>query len=327
MSIVNVLMTASLVPASSITYPMLSFLQRRIPSMPSNSLLLGFTTSWLEKEEREIGGVWVDVEHFDDEDTGDECGFDEPDFEDEDDDCAHRKSARDATSKPKRDFLVRSERNQDVPSKEQARIEDYEEHPLRTDEWRVQIKLSPFLLPGSVESALFPDSSNSVEQQPLRLKNRTRRKEQVVKFAKNGYVVLMEGDVEKDIDDESSDNQSSRVTRIGKWKIDASGVSWSIPVRSPISPTDQTTLYYHADIHLSKFQEQPRMFRGVVTRDHFHEFKLPTPGNIQITFGKNVFRPVVATFTAEGIGKDTVDTSYKNRGFGLNNGMPTNRKD
>lgn len=31
----------------------------------------------------------------------------------------------------------------------------------------------------------------------------------------------------------------------------------------------------------------------------------------------NFFRPVIGTFSAEGIGHDTVDTSYKDRGFGL----------
>lgn len=33
----------------------------------------------------------------------------------------------------------------------------------------------------------------------------------------------------------------------------------------------------------------------------------------------NLFRPVIATFTATGIGKDTSDVSYKSRGVGLYN--------
>jgi hypothetical protein len=63
-------------------------------------------------------------------------------------------------------------------------------------------------------------------------------------------------------------------------------------------------LHYHADIHLNKFGKQPRMFRGVVTRDRCSD-------------KPHLFRPVLATFSAQGIGKDTVNVSYENRGFGL----------
>ena len=31
----------------------------------------------------------------------------------------------------------------------------------------------------------------------------------------------------------------------------------------------------------------------------------------------NFLRPVIGTFSAQGIGNDTADTSYKERGFGL----------
>ena len=123
-----------------------------------------------------------------------------------------------------------------------------------------------------------------------------------------------------------------RRTKIGRWNLDHSGISFQIPVRVPIFPTAEATeaahgndscdnggpattmmmkstvLNYHAEIHLNRFGERPRMCRGVVTRDRYVQTSFLPP---------QLFRPVVTTFTAEGVGKDTLDTTYKERGFGL----------
>ena len=60
---------------------------------------------------------------------------------------------------------------------------------------------------------------------------------------------------------------------MGKWRIGHSGVVFDIPIQV-VAGTKQneatngvTVLHYHADIHLNKFGERPRMFKGVITRD------------------------------------------------------------
>lgn len=65
------------------------------------------------------------------------------------------------------------------------------------------------------------------------------------------------------------------------------------------------TLRYSADFHFNVFGPQPRMLCGVVARDR------PSNG----TLPPWLLRPVVATFTAEGVGEDTADFDYDGRGF------------
>lgn len=82
---------------------------------------------------------------------------------------------------------------------------------------------------------------------------------------------------------------------IGKWKLHPSGITWQIPLASSV------ILQCHADLILNHFGKRPRMVRGTIVKDD----------------GRKWFRPVVATFSGEGIGHDTVDVSYRERGFGL----------
>jgi len=89
----------------------------------------------------------------------------------------------------------------------------------------------------------------------------------------------------------------------GVWWFDQGGVSWDIDRKDG---SRKTTLHYHADIHLNKFGERPRMYKGIVTRDRYESSFLPN----------NLFRPVIGTFSAQGVGVDTRDTTYKNRSIG-----------
>ena len=354
------ILTLIIVNCNGASIPLLAHIRKQISiGQAPEPALLAFTASRLEKEEKEKGpGIWVDevalnLENYsNDEDDCDyeydEIGDGGEDEYDEDEDGEEEISS----SKPRRALVSESLENEDT--KKERKHEDFDdEHPLRTDEWLVHVNISPLLLPGNSESKLFPDSK--FEQDPSSKKKCKRRKRQVMKFAKNGYVVLIEDipasrsaaacetvhvtcspketkwsvklrnkNGRDNIRNQQQNNApTTRVTKIGKWKLDTSGVSWSIPVqiedRSSSSSTTKptfkfSTLHYHADILLSKFQEQPRMIRGVVTRDHFKDWSFPIP------MKKNFFRPVIATFTAHGIGQDTVDISYKNRGFGLNSG-------
>jgi hypothetical protein len=316
----------------------------------NHKLFAFFDISTLEREEKERGGIWKSLEdveaHYQRE------ALEETPLDDENLDC---------------NYITEKDKKDEDCNKNEKEGKQIKEHPLRTDEWLIKVTLSPFLLPGNRESELFPDLSVRTSATCNK-----RRKRQIIRFAKNGYVMIMEDPTDCTGEEDngggcgfdtmardvflpnsfvrrvgawlgnhasilrhktkyqvndmkhSHRNQpgSNRITKIGKWKIDTNGVSWSIPVTYKVEASNgscqksctvaRTTLYYHADIHLSKFQDHPRMFRGVITRDHFHGF--PVPG---MDIRKDLFRPVIATFTAEGIGKDTVDVSYKKRGFGL----------
>lgn len=68
-----------------------------------------------------------------------------------------------------------------------------------------------------------------------------------------------------------------------------------------------TVLHHKAELHWNIFGEQPRMFRGTVTRDRLPQSFLPPW----------LFRPVIGSFVGSGVGNDTADTSYRHR-----HGMP-----
>ena len=198
-----------------------------------------------------------------------------------------------------------------------------EEHPMRTDEWQLNIQLSRLYSNKHDMNELFPqcysitDISTKDQNVPSTRRKSSSgyyRKRQVMQFARNGYVKILLDDHDTD----STDTTQRKRQRVGKWRIGHSGVAFDIPVQvSPRrkkgrkSSSEQqprlTTLHYHADIHLNKFGERPRMFRGVITRDRYASSFLPP----------NFLRPVIGTFSAEGIGHDTSDTSYRERAISL----------
>mmetsp|Transcript_835 Transcript_835/g.1921 ORF Transcript_835/g.1921 Transcript_835/m.1921 type:complete len:588 (-) Transcript_835:1455-3218(-) len=121
----------------------------------------------------------------------------------------------------------------------------------------------------------------------------------------------------------SMDKGRNRAVHNGNRSSDA---SLSVLSKAHQSAWRTTTLHYRADIHLNKFGDRPRMFKGVVTRDRFSTVggKSEKPGTKPLTFlglrvppRSKLFRPIIATFEADGIGVDTVDTTYRDRGFSL----------
>mmetsp|Transcript_4481 Transcript_4481/g.6858 ORF Transcript_4481/g.6858 Transcript_4481/m.6858 type:complete len:374 (+) Transcript_4481:38-1159(+) len=213
--------------------------------------------------------------------------------------------------------------DKDVQNNEQPSSEYDEEHPMRTDEWALDIHLSRLFAQEGDE--LFPEcyTDRDGRSNPKLIKKNRYRKRQVMTFATNGYVKVSVTDDDSHNNDRIDTTTSSvRQTlrnkpRIGKWRIGHSGVAFDIPVQMSVSRKNRdngskvkepkmTVLHYHADIHLNKFGERPRMFRGVITRDRHSSFLPP-----------NLFRPVIGTFSAEGIGHDTADTSYKTRAISL----------
>lgn len=163
-------------------------------------------------------------------------------------------------------------------------------HPMRTNEWKLRLSY------GKRNSLLLKQSV-------------------LLEFSKNGYVRVLQPSSD---DTHHTDDDNVVPTAVGTWKLLPSGISWNLPIGVDSMPvkndenqestkTDSTVLHYHADLHLNQFGERPRMVRGVVTRDRY-----PTS-----LFPKRLFRPVIATFSAEGIGQDTADVTYQERGFGL----------
>ena len=258
-----------------------------------------------------------------------------------------------------------------------------EEHPLRTDEWLVRIKVGGFPWSSAKENGmLFAESSyddvfaenDDIIKVPKRTNLGRRERVQRLKFSRSGLVLVVR-------EDTFDGGDATAKTAIGKWKLDHTGLHWDIEVAVPPPPfkalraripqtkeTEKkddeaaqitaatvdlnaadwgsfaaiaaggsngdkkegpcvegwrtTTLHYRTDIHLNKFGERPRMFKGIITRDRYSGI-----GDIQSSgrkvwslFGlslpptNSLFRPVVATFEACGIGEDTVDLAYRERG-------------
>jgi len=223
-------------------------------------------------------------------------------------------------TKSQTDKKTNEDTNTSTESKSSISSSEYdEEHPMRTDEWQLNIQLSRLYSNKQDMNELFPECYSITDRStPLKNQNMSKResggyrKRQVMQFARNGYVKILVDN--HDID--GKDITLKKRPRVGKWRIGHSGVAFDIPVQ--ISPRRKTggsseqqprltTLHYHADIHLNKFGERPRMFRGVITRDRYATSFLPS----------NFLRPIIATFSAEGIGHDTSDTSYRERAISL----------
>mmetsp|Transcript_4912 Transcript_4912/g.6005 ORF Transcript_4912/g.6005 Transcript_4912/m.6005 type:complete len:344 (+) Transcript_4912:2-1033(+) len=313
-----------------------------------------FTTiSDFEREEKdaEYGG-WIDVESQSENGGNSEGNCDEDvenmfcadfdeDFHDDEEELGgtsiQKSWWRTARSDVKNDQQLCDDENHNLYE------ECMEEHPMRTDEWTIKVKLSPFIiLPGSIrrEGALFPQFHKRRDRS-----KKGKSKEQLMKFSPNGYVILLEeGECtnnSNNIDENdlimNNDNEgdhfpgtksivsSSRILSVGKWQMNANGISWKMPAHlsmdnQNVKSTEQKTtfLHYHADIHLSKFQSKPRMFRGTITRDRYDDSSSLDEEKKDFS-KKKLFRPVIASFTAEGTGTDTLVLEYKDRGFGLGN--------
>ncbi len=306
----------------------------------SHQPISSFTTiSHFEREEDDAEyDIWVDVDiennfegNNDIENIFDK-DFDE-DFRDEDNRHKEKSKSR---------WRIRSNVKTARPYEtENLRVKEdcMEEHPMRTDEWTIKVKLSPLIIfPGAIrrEGALFPQFHNKKQ-----ISKSSKMKEQIMKFSKNGYVILLEEGESTNNDDSILNNEDEsmlndedenvsitasgkNILSVGKWHMNANGISWKMPAHLPKSDENErstaqksTFLHYHADIHLSKFQSKPRMFRGTITRDRYEGGSSSEEKKDFCT--KKLFRPVIASFTAEGTGEDTLVLQYKDRGFGLGN--------
>jgi hypothetical protein len=117
---------------------------------------------------------------------------------------------------------------------------------------------------------------------------RTRSERLDVEFSDNGYVRLLTSDSAT----ENSSIPGEAVTAsIGNWELAPHGLTWKLPMG------DRQLFTFYGDLLLNPFGDQPKITRGLILRETKSGW----------------FRPVVATFTASGIGEDTADLSYRNR--------------
>jgi hypothetical protein len=143
---------------------------------------------------------------------------------------------------------------------------------------------------------------------------------------------------------------------IGRWKLNNHGcISWDVPISillekySSNCSTDSkdvddshtldhkmsiesnivafTTLHFVADLHINRFGSRPRMHKGVVTCDRlvpsclcccYDEKKKGINGKNK-PLSPTLFRSVIGSFVATGVGIDTLDNTYKHRKMGLTN--------
>lgn len=140
------------------------------------------------------------------------------------------------------------------------------------------------------------DTPHPLRTQDWKLEMRARPwkiEEQEVSFHRNGTVETSAGDA-------------------GTWWFDVGGLYWDVNTTMRAAPT---VLHHKAELHWNVFGDQPRMFRGTVTRDRLPKSLLPPW----------LFRPVVGSFVGSGVGNDTSDTSYAHRqtgGLGEEEAMP-----
>jgi hypothetical protein len=149
-------------------------------------------------------------------------------------------------------------------------------HPLRTNLWEL----------------------NCQWRGPARRSNAGvyRHSKLVLDFDATGYVRVKTSD-------NFSRNDDGDWIAMGKWTLKSSGVDFVLPF--PVEGGSQTDRgetapilhYFETDFHLNPFGPQPKFTRGVVFAEN----------------GSQWLRPVVATFTAKGIGNDTADFSYQKR--------------
>jgi hypothetical protein len=150
---------------------------------------------------------------------------------------------------------------------------------MRTNEWRLSVS--------SRKRLPFVDATNKTME---------------LEFASNGYVKTKSNE---------RDNKKDEPATIGQWKLHPSGIGWDLKVIDR-DKNESAIYHYHADLVLNPFGPHPHMIRGIVTRD-CRRPNINESGSRKRWF----LRPVVATFTGVGIGEDTVDVSYQDRGLGV----------
>jgi hypothetical protein len=153
-----------------------------------------------------------------------------------------------------------------------------EEHPLRTDLFNLHVTWL----------GIFPNKN----------KERLRQsKTMQVEFHRNGYCRLC--------------TSNNKVIGIGNWNLKPWGMWFSIPC-------DDCDYTFTVGLHLNPFGKQPKLMQGTIVKSTSKKEYYDEQDHLFVKKPDNKwFRPVVGTFSGVGIGIDTMDLSYADRGIGL----------
>jgi hypothetical protein len=137
---------------------------------------------------------------------------------------------------------------------------------------------------------IFPNKNN---------KERLRQsKTMQVEFHRNGYCRLCS-------------TSNAKVISIGTWNLKPWGMWFSIPC-------DDYDYTFTVGLHLNPFGKQPKLMQGTIVKSTSKKEYDDEQDRLFVQKpDKKWFRPVVGTFSGVGIGIDTMDLSYADRGYGL----------
>ena len=165
-------------------------------------------------------------------------------------------------------------------------------HPLRTDEWELNLRWRK----KSKRSTTVPQQGKLSGGAAMQLVGESSLH---LAFAPNGYVRCHPSPPSSSSSSSSSEQEqvsSQHPSLIGTWELTPTGLVWNIDM-------DGNLCEFRADLHVNPFGSHPRLTRGIVLQD-------TTPPRRCLA---GWFRPVVATFTGSGIGHDAADLSYETR--------------
>jgi hypothetical protein len=110
-------------------------------------------------------------------------------------------------------------------------------------------------------------------------------REMIFEFNKQGHVRYLDY------------NSNRTLSIIGEWDVSCDTLCFRIPMAGEA----KQRLVFTADVSLNPFGLQPKLLRGVILEDKLR------------TYGYFRFRNVLGTFSAQGIGDDMADLSYRGR--------------
>lgn len=210
-------------------------------------------------------------------------------------------------------------------NKQRRQEEEEEPHPLRTNEWLIQIKWK-------------------------RKKNKNivaTSERMLLDFDPDGFVRWCKNVTMSTCHDSNDEKNCGGMkyqpptmhqrvlTAIGTWTLHPSGVGWNLPVLADDESCrvnnhihnhnnhdeedgthhnepscSSSTFYYqfHASFHPNPFGARPKMVRGIITQCRRRG---------ACASSRWALRPVVGTFVGKGVGKDLYDLSFSKRGLGL----------
>lgn len=203
----------------------------------------------------------------------------DPDLQDHDDELNHKANKRQWFWSGRLD-------DADDASKKMKKKSIIEEHPLRTDTYDLHVTWFPVV----GRQSLLPNKSNN--HKSLRQSKKLR-----VEFHRNGHCRM-------------SYASNKAVVGIGTWNVKPWGVWFSIPC-------DGYEYTFTAGLHLNPFGKQPKFMQGSIVRKSPSAFDNEQDPTFVKKPKKQWFRPVVGTFSGVGVGIDTMDLSYADRGYGL----------